>query len=131
MYVDVKNSYEYGKETEASDQFIASVAKGQKRKVSATFSQSYSLGTSAKYYDLVSVANKLGVKITLSVSDTFSGPEKKSKHNSREFRVKFYKQKVKVTQKAKGNISKHTTKYNFDYIRPTKYLEYSIDHNVK
>lgn len=126
----IKNSYKYGSENVASDKFITSVAKGQKKKISTSFSLSCSVGASASYYNLATVKSELGAKMTFSVSNTFSGPSNKSKYNSREFRVKFYSQKVDVTQKVKGWPSKHTTTYKFTYNRPTKYLQYSIDRKI-
>ncbi len=124
-------TYSYGTERTVADKFVISVAKGSSTTLKAEWSYAIKgeLEAGANVYDLATVVAKLGgsVKCTYSVTKKFSGPGESSKYNSREFRVKFYKQKVTVTQTNELFPSMKTT---FVYDKAVRYAEYSIDRKI-
>ncbi len=131
--VDVKTSWISYAEYVAEDVFIASVARGEEYTLKKKFSESLSLTleTGSTYSDVTGKISSTGT-ITYEVekSHKYTGPSETSKYNSVEFRVKFYARRCHVSQEVTGNISGHTTYYSAEYIVPTRYLSYSIYHEV-
>lgn len=133
LWLYITTSWYYGGEYQAKDVFIASVARGETYTLTKKFSSSLALSLEAGgTYMNVTGSITASQKITYSVEKKhkFTGPNKKSKNNTREYRVRFYAKECYVTQKVKGNISKHTSTYKATYKVPTKYLSYSIDRKV-
>ncbi len=123
-------TYSYGTTRVSHDKFVISVAKGAQKKLESTWSFTVKGGFegSVSLYDIASVTAKLAGSVTCTYKTTyvFKGPAEGSKYNSREFRVKYYKQKVTVTQTDPVSKIKKTSKYD----RAVKYAEYSIDSKI-
>lgn len=124
-------TFSYGTVRESTDKFVTSVARGAEKHLSKEWSYTISgeLEAGATVYDIATVNAKLGGSVTCRYSTTyvFKGPGESSKYNSREFRVKYYRQKVTVTQ---VNEVFTSIKSTFKYDRAVKYADYSIDKKV-
>lgn len=133
LWLYITTSWYYGAEYQAKDVFITSVARGETYSLTKKFSASLELSLMAGgVYKSVKGSITATPKISYSVEKKhkYSGPGKKSKYNTREYRVRFYAKNCYVTQKVKGNISGHTSTYEARYKVPTKYLSYSIDRKI-
>lgn len=123
-------TYAYEAVREYKDKFVISVAKGSTKTLTSTWSYKISGAFEGSYslFDAMEVTAKLGGSVTrtYTTSHKFSGPAESSKYNSREFRVKFYKQKVKVTQTDPITSFKKSATYD----KAVKYAEYSIDSKI-
>lgn len=127
--IETSKSYT-GSNKVLADKFVISVAKGQTTTLSRTFTHSVELSISGSYYSLVDLGLKQTVTATYSTTHQFSGPTTGS-YNSREFRVKFYGDTGKYTQKKVriDNGSVTGTKTG-TFTEPKKYAMYSIDKNI-
>lgn len=113
-----------GSEYKGSSYFLISVAKGATVTLAKKFSQTVNLTVTAGTPYL---KGALGSSVTATYSTTykFTGPSESSSYNSREFRVRFYMQKICWTQKPSGGQEDETHSGTANV--PTRYAMYSID----
>ena len=124
-----------GSEYVAKTQFVTSVAKGQKKELGYEFSGSAKTSIEAgACYNVASM--KAGLEATVSVKikakTTYSASGMAAGKNSREFRVKYFKQKYTRSQTKKNKVTgKKIGTKTATIAKPTRYAEYSIDKKVK
>lgn len=114
----------------ANDVFVVSVARGETLSLntswSASLSPSVTGGPSAANLSLKST-----IKVTYSVGKTFTGPSESSQYNSREFRIKFYKNSGTYTATAVYfNNGANRQPVSGNWTEPSKYASYSIDKKI-
>jgi len=136
LTVSIKQTRSFGSEYAVSgyDFFVISVAKGQKKKLSAKFEKSLGLSliAGAAYSGATATAGLTSSKkCTFDINLEWRGPLESSPHNSREYRVRFFARNVTVKQEVTGSQSKCTCTYTATYREPTRYAEYSIDSTIK
>ncbi len=115
------------------DSFVTSVAKGQSKTLSASWTESLSCSISGEIS-----STKLGISKSISKTytktDRFDGPPENSPYNSREFRVKFYQDKGTYTADwIDGNCATFCTQgtESGSYTEPTYFYAYSVDRNIR
>lgn len=125
-------TFSYGIEREAEDKRVTSAAKGEEVHLSQEWSYTIygELESGATVYDLATVQAKLGGSVTrrYSVTHIFKGPAESSKYNSREFKVRYYRQKVTVKQVNEAFPSIQST---FKFDKAVRSASYSIDSIVR
>lgn len=114
----------------AKDVFVVSVARGEtlslETSLSASLSPSVTGGPSAANLSLKST-----IKVTYSVGKTFTGPSESSQYNSREFRIKFYKNSGTYTATAVySNNGANRQPVSGNWSEPSIYASYSIDRKI-
>ncbi len=123
-------TYIYDVVRETHNKFVISVAKGSTKTLESTWTYTISGGFegTVSLYDVASVTAKLAGAVTCTYKTTyiFKGPPESSKYNSREYRVKYYKQRVKVTQTDPVTSFERTSTYD----KAVKYADYSIDSKI-
>lgn len=122
------------------DYFIISVARGAEKTLSSTWtktiSSSLQVTSSSSSDSPVPSTNTLGISASVTTSYTttllFRGPAESSPYNSRQYRVKFYGDKGTWSATAiwEVNIARRV-QLTGTWIKPTYYLEYSIDQLVQ
>lgn len=135
-YIKTTTANKSGEEYVCKDKFIISVAKGETVKLGQDFSCSVktTLSADSEYFDLAAMKAGLTSTITCKISKTATYDSKnmaKGK-NSREFRVKYYKQNYKRTQKKYRKATDKLLETRKSTIKkPTRYLKYSVDRYVE
>ena len=123
-------TYRYASVRETHDKFVSSVAKGATKTLQSAWTYTVSGGFEGaiSLHEIVSVTAKLSGAITgtFSTKYVFKGPPENSRYNSREYRVRYYKQRVKVTQTDPITSIKKSSTYD----KAVKYADYSIDSKV-
>lgn len=133
LWLTINTSWYYGGEFVAKDVFVASAARGETYTLTKKFSSSlsYECETGMTYSDVkATIGAKSSVSYQVEKSHKYSGPDRSSKYNTTEYRVKFYAKRCYVTQKVTGWPSDHTDTYKARFLCPQRYLSYSIDRLV-
>lgn len=135
-YIKTSKATKFGSEYVCKDKFIISVAKGEIVKLGKDFSVSVktTLSAGSEYFDLAEMKAGLTATVTCKISKTtiYDAKDMAKGKNSREFRVKYYKQKYKRTQKKYRKLTDKLLDTKTSTIeKPTKYLKYSIDRYVR
>lgn len=135
-YVKNGSAQKYGKEysPKSGDKFVLSVAKGETVVLTKeiTKSSKYKI-ESGVALEVGSITQGLASSMTAKYtkSTKYTGPTTKGT-NTREYRVKFYRQKYKRKQTEYRKITNTKLKEeNIIFSIPSKYLKYSIDKKVK
>lgn len=125
-----RTSINSSKEVALNDYFITSAAKGQTIKLSSTYTRTV---TTSIIAGTAFVKGDIGGSITAEYKETqsFKGPPENSYFNSREYRVKFYGNKVSFTQyKINSSNNKVVDKKTGKALVPTRFSIYSIDRRI-
>lgn len=133
-YIENGKKSKSGSEYQAKDKFITSVAKGETVELSSEFKASVSCTLEAgACYDVAQAKAGMTGSITCTIAKKtkFSSANMQKGKNSREFRVRFYKQKYTRKQYKKQRITHKTlgTK-TATFAVPTRYARYSIDKKI-
>ena len=128
----VETTLTEGKEYEAQDYFVISVAKGQTTRLTSKLSKTLTVNFSSG--DNPYISAEIGGSLTAeySVEQEFSGPPESGTANSREYRVQFYAKTVRWVQNKYDNYDNSLIgrKSGTAHV-PTKYLLYATDYIVK
>lgn len=134
-YIQNGKKSKSGSEYKDKDRFITSVAKGETVELSSTYSSSISCTLEAgACYDVAQAKAGMTSKITCTVAKKtkFSSANMQKGKNSREFRVRFYKQNYTRIQYKKMRATHYTlgTK-KATFAVPTRYARYNIDRRIR
>lgn len=134
-YIKNLKAQKSGNQYVSSDHFIISVAKGHSITLSKSKSWTSKFSVDGGYHFVkADLQRNLTGSLTAAygVKHKWEGPGKNSKYNSREFRVKFVRQKWTRIQEKRRRVTDtlldtRTAKLS----APVKYIEYSKDLKVK
>lgn len=120
----------------AKDEFKFSVARGEEVTLSTTYTGTLKGSISGSPFD----KGEIGAEVTITAQYTkgtkYSGPSESSSYNTREFRMKFYEDRGtwKQVKEAISTINQEviaTETKTGSFKKPTRFLSYSVDKNVK
>ena len=113
------------------DDFVISVAKGQTIILNKEYSGTLTGNISGKYFNKAKLGIKLSVTCKYSATSKFTGPKSSDTANSREYRVRYYREDGKYIQedycyKPNGKLY-GIRSHGGTYQEAVKYAKYSID----
>ncbi len=133
-YIENGKKTESGSEYNSKDKFITSVAKGETVYLSSEFKASVSCTLEAGgCFDVAQAKAGMTSSVTCTIAKKtkFSSENMKKGKNSREFRVRFYKQKYTRKQYKKRRVThKLLGTKEAIFAVPTRYARYSIDKKI-